>query len=91
MNKKHWFVPKLYGWGFVPVSIQGWLLTLVFIAIVLASFYSHGLFEAETAPMTPEAVAGMLVDFVIQICVFSLIAIQKTEGKVKWNWGFRRK
>lgn len=91
MGKKHWFLPKLYGWGFMPVSIEGWLLTLAFILVILGSFFSHGLFEAETVPMTPQQVAGMVVDLIVIMCVFSLIAVQKTKGEIKWNWGFRRK
>lgn len=31
-----WFGRKRYGWGLRPVSWQGWLLTIVYIAIVVA-------------------------------------------------------
>jgi hypothetical protein len=30
-----WFGPKRYGWGLTPTSWQGWLLTAVFVAVVI--------------------------------------------------------
>jgi hypothetical protein len=29
-----WFKRKLYGWGWVPVKWQGWLVILVYIALI---------------------------------------------------------
>ncbi len=29
-----WFRPKRYGWGFTPVSWQGWVLTGAYVAAV---------------------------------------------------------
>ena len=31
-----WFGRKRFGWGLRPISWQGWLLTIAFVAIVLA-------------------------------------------------------
>ncbi len=31
-----WFGPKRIGWGWTPITWQGWLLTAVFIAAVMA-------------------------------------------------------
>ncbi len=31
-----WFGPKTVGWGWTPVTWQGWALTVVFIAATLA-------------------------------------------------------
>ena len=33
--KNYWFKRKLYGWGWTPATWQGWLLTFLFIGIVL--------------------------------------------------------
>lgn len=30
-----WFARKRYGWGLRPSSWQGWLLTLVYVAVVV--------------------------------------------------------
>lgn len=33
--KGYWFKRRLYGWGWVPVKLQGWIIVLTFIAFVL--------------------------------------------------------
>jgi hypothetical protein len=36
ITKKAWFGKKIIGWGIRPVSLEGWLITIVFtIAIVV--------------------------------------------------------
>lgn len=30
----YWFKRRRYGWGFVPVTQQGWLVVIVFLAVV---------------------------------------------------------
>lgn len=34
MAGRPWFRPKKYGWGFTPVSWQGWALTVGYVALV---------------------------------------------------------
>ena len=36
--KKLWFRGKRYGWGWRPVTWQGWMVTLVYVAVVVLSF-----------------------------------------------------
>lgn len=33
--KQLWFKRKTYGWGWVPVTWQGWLLTFGYVALLL--------------------------------------------------------
>jgi len=35
MTKRPWFGPKRFGWGWRPVSWQGWLVTVLFAAVVV--------------------------------------------------------
>jgi len=42
-----WFKRKLYGWGWVPVRWQGWLVIIVGIAILIAGIQIG---EADDAP-----------------------------------------
>ena len=30
-----WFAPRRFGWGWTPISWQGWALTLAFVALAL--------------------------------------------------------
>lgn len=34
--KGYWFKAKPFGWGWTPVTWQGWLVILVYIALILA-------------------------------------------------------
>ena len=37
-TKEPWFGPKrTLGWGWTPVSWQGWLVTLLFLALILTA------------------------------------------------------
>ncbi|MDO8508171.1 MAG: hypothetical protein Q7S27_00635 [Nanoarchaeota archaeon] len=43
----YWFKRKLYGWGWVPVKWQGWLVVTICLAIFIASIYIG---ETDDAP-----------------------------------------
>jgi hypothetical protein len=32
-----WFAPKAYGYGFTPITWEGWLATLVFVLLVVVT------------------------------------------------------
>ena len=42
ITKRAWFEPKRIGWGWRPVSWQGWLITVVFAAVVIAACVAFG-------------------------------------------------
>ncbi|MES2443148.1 MAG: hypothetical protein V4574_09985 [Pseudomonadota bacterium] len=74
----YWFRPKLFGWGAVPVTWQGWSLTLAVIAAAwpitrLAARYGF----APLALMIP-----LLIGFV-------WLCHAKTDGAWRWRWGDR--
>lgn len=35
ITKKAWFGKKIIGWGFRPVSLEGWLVTVVFLIAII--------------------------------------------------------
>ena len=41
ITKKPWFGKRYLGWGWRPVSIEGWLVTLAFIAIIVADLIHY--------------------------------------------------
>lgn len=84
MRKKHWFVPKTYGWGFVPVSWEGWFMTLVLIVVLFLSAKVNGFF---TEQVTEYQVIRFLLDLLFAIGTFSYFAEKKTNGELKWRWG----
>jgi hypothetical protein len=43
LTERPWFGPKRFGWGWTPVTWQGWLVVVAFLAaVVLSGFYLAG-------------------------------------------------
>ena len=84
---KKWFVPKSYGWGLVPISWEGWLVTGIFACLILVSGYLNNLFQPEL--MSRKDFTNYLFDFIILIIALIYFSLPRTEGKVQWNWGKR--
>jgi len=72
-----WFGHKRYGYGAGrPISWQGWVLTIVFLAIVIGST-----FFIEEKPL---AVIGVVVPTIL---AFILMCARTTQGGWRWRWG----
>ncbi len=80
----YWFKRKLYGWGWMPARWQGWLVTFLYITLVLAFAFTID----ENSP--PEEVMFTLVlPFILLTVTFISIAY-KTGEKPRWQWGLPR-
>jgi hypothetical protein len=85
---KYWFKPKSYGYGFFPVSWEGWLCTFGLVVIILLSGFSNDIFtEIEPSPQNA-------VRFLLDIFIFAALATYLFEKKMKeplkWRWGRRK-
>jgi hypothetical protein len=72
-----WFAPKRYGYGTgLPITWQGWVLTLGFvaIAILLSTRLAH----------RPIQLAAVLVPITT---VFLVVCARTTRGGWRWRWG----
>ena len=73
----YWFKAKLYGWGWVPVKWQGWLVVGAAVALIAAGFTIG---EADDAPGA--ALLGILL-----ACAL-LLGFGYAKGeKPRWQWG----
>ncbi|WP_431468873.1 hypothetical protein [Sphingosinithalassobacter sp. LHW66-3] len=75
VREGYWFAPKLFGWGATPVTWQGWLLTLGFIAVFL---------------LVVALVPGELLKAAVGLPLllgFLWLVHSKTEGGFSWHWG----
>lgn len=80
--KGYWFKRKLYGWGWVPVRWQGWVVVLAFIVFVLWCAFD---LVQSSAPSDTE-----LTSFLIKIigATILLVAVCLFKGeKPHWQWG----
>jgi accessory gene regulator protein AgrB len=76
MPNKYWFKPKKYGYGAMPSSIEGWLVTLIFILITayVAIKFSNNTFY-------------FIIYLIVGIVIFMSIAKRKTDGEWRLRWG----
>jgi len=73
----YWFKRRLYGWGWVPVKWQGWLVVLLAISIFVASIYVG---EVDDAP------GAVVMGFLLMLAIIFFFGYWKGE-KPKWQWG----
>jgi len=72
-----WFAPKRYGYGSgLPISWQGWAITLGFIATAMFLSVKFG-----DQPMM------LFATFVPLIIVLAVICARTTRGGWRWRWG----
>lgn len=81
-HTKLWFVAKRYGWGWVPITWQGWLVTLAYIVFIILAFrrvdgQSHS---------ASDTLIGMFPALVIATLVLLWICYEKGE-QPRWRWG----
>lgn len=82
---KLWFKQRLYGWGWVPVSWQGWTTVLIFIMLILA----NGAYLEYTVRQGVPTTNDFIIFYsVIIAAIAAIIAIGFKKGeKPNWNWG----
>lgn len=81
-NKKLWFRAKQYGWGWTPVTWQGWAITILYIIPII-------LFST-TAAKNPVIATYIIDDFFVLFAINTifLFIICYTKGeKPRWRWG----
>ncbi len=77
-----WFKTKRYGWGWVPATWQGWLLTALFIAMTCLTTLLIP--ENSERPQESTLLIGSVI--LIEAAVF-LFIVWKTGEKPRWRWG----
>lgn len=81
-NPKHlWFKRKIYGWGWTPVTWQGWLITGLYVGLVIAFSLT---IDEDSSNREKIFTFGLPVLFLT--VTFIRIAYLKGE-KPKWQWG----
>ncbi len=92
--RKLWFRAKEYGWGWYPISWQGWAVTVVYA--ILFTFtclvFSGWVGAAEEAGVSFRDIAFGVLEFlaVIALLSYTLFRIcMKWGEKPGWRWGKR--
>jgi len=77
-----WFKAKRYGYGWYPCTWQGWVILLVFIALIMGYVF--------LVPIVPDASTSEVLLYLIPVWVITaiLIAICWCTGEQpRWRWG----
>jgi hypothetical protein len=84
---KFWFKRKRYGWGWVPVTWQGWLLIVTEILFLL---FSSEVLLRDVPENTYQSEVGIFLSLVF-LSIVVLIFISHQKGpKPKWRWGKKK-
>ena len=86
----YWFKPKSHGYGATPVTWQGWVATVAYVAFVVGlSLFIVGGFGGAAKPGfgTVMIWAAMVAATTYAFVQFSKA---KTEGDWKWRWGGKK-
>lgn len=80
-QNKLWFVSKKYGWGWTPVTWQGWALVILYVALVAGlSFFIGDGFESRAGTTT--------FVFIVFLLTILLMVVCYAKGETpRWRWG----
>ncbi len=77
---RYWFKRRRFGWGWTPVTWQGWATLIVwFILIVLAAF------QLPTNPSSSQYTTFLAAVLAIVILLFVIIGLKSP--RPHWRWG----
>lgn len=84
--KKLWFKAKRFGWGWYPVTWQGWLVIAGFLVLDFGNVYRLDLKHSSSRATANEFLIEtfLLVAILIWICY-------RTGEKPGWRWGSKGK
>jgi len=79
-NGKPWFKPKRTGYGCVPSTPEGWVITGVYVMMLLSGEVALFL----TGP-TESHIIAFLTFSLLLTAVFLAVAYKKTDGVWRWR------
>ena len=83
-KQKYWYKRRRYGWGWTPITWQGWLAILGFlVGVWLAKLLLLG----DVSRDTWAANGGIFLGVSIILVLLLLISSYARGPKPKWRWG----
>lgn len=73
----YWFKRKLYGWGWVPATWQGWVVVSLSVVVLVGGIYIG---EVDDAP------GAMLLGIILMLAIVLFFGFKKGE-RPRWQWG----
>lgn len=83
MSQPYWFKRRRYGWGWIPVTWQGWLTVGIWLLLVIGG--ATAILDVPEAQQARESAFFLLF---IVVATAGLIRISYAKGpKPRWRWG----
>ncbi len=82
-NNDYWFKRRRYGYGWFPVSWQGWTVFGVYLLLVIAG----ALMIMDVSPEDEAREVAFYLLFVAVLTVCLITITMKKAPKAKWRWG----
>jgi hypothetical protein len=79
-NKKLWFRAKMFGWGWYPVSWQGWVIILIYVAGLIPHFL-----EANKQHSNSDFLINFSIPFIVNT-ILLLVICYLTGERPRWRW-----
>lgn len=85
VTQKPWFARKTYGWGWTPVTWQGWAVTALYVFGVVKEFVDiDRVTDSESALLL-----GVAPGFLLMTAAL-IAACYLTGEKPRWQWGNKK-
>jgi len=84
-EKNLWFKARKYGWGWTPITWQGWLVTFLFLCLVYSNFLD--------VDSLSHSVSDTLMNFAFRLIflILALILVCYVKGeKPQWRWSGKK-
>lgn len=81
--RNYWFKRRRYGYGWTPVTWQGWLTVILFLVIVLSE--SAVLRDMPRNTLSPEVIVYLSL-FLVSTLLLVVISSKKGPSP-RWRWG----
>ena len=82
-NRNYWFKRRRYGYGWTPVTWQGWVTVLAFLAAILS-----GTAILSDTPRNTFSTEAFIYLVFFAVATMLLVVISFMKGpRPKWRWG----
>jgi phosphoglycerol transferase MdoB-like AlkP superfamily enzyme len=82
MNGKLWFKAKTYGWGWTPITWQGWLVLALYIVGV---FFNS--FMVSNNPYSENLLFFVFIPNMVLLTAFLILICYAKGEEPRWRWG----
>ncbi len=86
--ERYWFKRKIWGWGWVPATWQGWSVTLLYVLLISILVLTR----EKSIPGNPDSGSNFLTFALpsIALTIFLIVIAYKKGEKTRWQWGLSK-